>query len=474
MSLSRACGLVATVIVIGVLPAFGQAILQPGTVVTGTCSGHEKDPGCVLPNAFGPEGLTLFNAGQFPHYAHFTSDAQELLNQAIGTAIATQLVTLPIISPASGFTYRFDSASGAFVRSTESFGPIYAERAETIGRGKFTFGVSYQRFRFTKLDGIDLKNVPATFGHIQTNPNLPWEVDVIRTNNNISLKMDQTVLYGTVGLTNRLDLSVAIPIVHASMNTTSVANVVRVSGTPLTLPTGQVIANPHAFDAGGSLQRTYTSGGSASGIGDVTFRVKAGILNRERFRVAALMDIRTPSGDAQRLLGSGATGIRPFVAISTGTRVSPHLNLGYQWNSDSILAGNITGVTFANNAAGQVTITNGPQRKGELPGNLFYTAGVDIGATRRLTLGFDYIGLTVFDAPQIRATTFTTRPGPGATTTPHVQAVRGNMGLNNGSVGLKYNLFGRLLVTGNVLFRMDDNGLRQNVTPLVALSYAFE
>src|SRR4051794_797409 len=84
----------------------GPQLLGPGVVVTGQCSGHESEPGCVLPSLFGPTGLTLYPQGPFPHYAHFTSAAQATLNQALGTAIATQLAILPIISPASGFTYR--------------------------------------------------------------------------------------------------------------------------------------------------------------------------------------------------------------------------------------------------------------------------------------------------------------------------------------------------------------------------------
>src|SRR4051794_14454415 len=102
------------------------------TIVTGQCYGHESEPGCVLPNLFGPKGLTLYPAPQFPHYAHFIGSAQTTLNQTLGTAIATQLAILPIISPASGFTYKYDPGTGAFARSTTTFGPIYTERAETI------------------------------------------------------------------------------------------------------------------------------------------------------------------------------------------------------------------------------------------------------------------------------------------------------------------------------------------------------
>src|SRR5215467_13470889 len=186
--------------------------LVPGTPVIGLCQGHETEPGCVLPNLFGADGLTLqLNAGTFQHYAHFIGSAQEIINQTVSSAIATQLAVLPIISPSSGFTYKYDSEAGAFVRSTTSFGPIYAERSETVGRGKTSFGVSYQRFRFSSIDGIDIHKLPAVFSHIpDTGPNntpVAYESDVIQTTNNINLNIDSTMLYGTVGLTDRVDIS---------------------------------------------------------------------------------------------------------------------------------------------------------------------------------------------------------------------------------------------------------------------------
>src|SRR5215469_13967226 len=201
---------------------FGQGPqpLVPGTVVTGQCNGRAGEPGCVLPNLFGPTGLTVFPNAGFPHYAHFVGAAQTTLNQTLSSAIATQLAVLPIISPSSGFTYKYDSEAGAFVRTTTSFGPIYAERAETVGRGKISFGISYQRFRFSNIDGIDLHKVPAVFSHIDTT-GLSYEADVIQTSNNINLNVDSTMLYGTVGLTDRIDVSVAIPVVSVRMGATS-------------------------------------------------------------------------------------------------------------------------------------------------------------------------------------------------------------------------------------------------------------
>lgn len=464
-----------------VYPQTGTQTLGPGVVVTGQCDGRESQPGCVLPNLFGTGGLSLTNNPRFPHYAHFIGSAQTTLNQTLGTAIATQLAILPIISPASGFTYKYDSGTGAFQRSTTTFGPIYTERAETIGRGKVYFGVSYQRFRFDKLDGIDLHKVPSVFSHIPgTGPrgaSESYESDVIQATNNATLNMDQTLLFGTVGVTDRIDVSLAVPIVSVRMGASSDDQIIRVSGPTFELTPGSMpIPNPHEFNTAGSLTNLYSAKGRANGVGDLTVRIKGNVFQGENVRVALALDVRAPTGDARKLLGSGSTGIKPFIAVSAGRRVSPHLNLGYQYNSSSILAGNLTGSTVSENAAGQETIQNGPATQGHVPSNMFFAGGVDIGVTNRLTLAFDYLGQTVFNAPRVFTSTFVTDTVPGGTgalNLPDITGRKETMTLSSGSAGLKFNIYGGLLLTADVLFRLDNNGLRQNVTPLIGLSRTF-
>lgn len=460
--------------------SFAQSMpIVAGTIVTGQCQGHGSEPGCVLPSLFGPEGLTLANSPQFPHYAHFIGSAQETLNQGVGTAIATQLAIQPIISPSSGFTYSYDSAAGVFTRSTSSFGPIYTERADTIGRGKVSFGISYQRFRFSSLDGTNLHKIPAVFSHIPgTGPggaDEPYEADVIQTVNNLDLNMDQTVFYGTVGITNHFDVSIAVPIGSVRFGATSEDTIIRVSGpTFTTTPGGTPIANPHEFP-NGTLTNTYSATGTAFGIGDITLRAKDTIFQSEGLSIAAAVDVRAPSGDARKFLGSGAVGVKPFIAVSMGKRFSPHLNLGYEWNGNSVLAGNITGTTVGeiNEVA---TIQNGPATSARLPSQIFYSAGADYGILSRLTLDVDYLGQLLLNTPRVFESTITTANIPGGTgalTLPTITAGKDTVGLNSGAVGFKYNLAGQILITADVLFRLDNKGLRQDVTPLIAMSYAF-
>src|SRR5262249_18979629 len=156
--------------------------------------------------------------------------------------------------------------------------PIYSERADTIGRGHVSFGVSYQRFRFGKLDGLNLHAIPAVFTHLPgTGPGgitEPYEADVIKTVNNIDLHLDQAVVFASVGVTDRIDVSVAVPLVSVRMGATSSADIVRVSGPTFSIA-GQTFPNPHSFTSDlNSLHNSYSSDGTASGIGDVTLRIK--------------------------------------------------------------------------------------------------------------------------------------------------------------------------------------------------------
>src|SRR6188472_2268593 len=113
----------------------------------------------VFHDLFGPNGLVVDSEAVLPdgstHSAHFNSAFQSNFTQ-FNIALASQLTSLPLPSPASGFTYRFDAATGTFVRSTQSFGPILTDRAETIGRGRFAFNYNFQYFSFDRLEGLDL------------------------------------------------------------------------------------------------------------------------------------------------------------------------------------------------------------------------------------------------------------------------------------------------------------------------------
>ena len=172
--------------------------------------------------------------------------------------------------------------------------------------------------------------------------------------------------------------------------------------------------------------------------------------------------MHAPTGYEYNFLGSGTWGTRPFLTFSYGGRVAPHANIGYQVNGNSILAGDITSFT-----------------KAHLPNILNYSVGLDAGVAKRVSLSFDYLGQTLFHEQSILATTFTAlTPCPSCgtpvdTTAANITSIRANINQSSVSVGGKLNPFGRLLVTANVLIRVNDAGLHYKPAPMVGLSYTF-
>src|SRR5262249_1923104 len=151
--------------------------------------------------------------------------------------------------------------------------------------------------------------------------------------NNIDLDINQSTFFATYGLTNRLDLSVAIPIVNASITATSNASIFRVAAPDVTgvgaePATGQF----HYFDQTnptGSINKTFVNSSSATGIGDVIIRGKGTLWKNDKSGLALGMDLRLPSGDERNFLGSGAVGFKPFLVGSTRMgKVAPHFNIG--------------------------------------------------------------------------------------------------------------------------------------------------
>ena len=155
----------------------------------------------------------------FSHAAHFVSqqNARDTMRQ-INAGIAAQLATFPVGSSSGGFTYTFDESLGVYSRTTESFGPIFGERPLTAGRGKFSLAVNYQHGTWDTLEGLDLRGDDMQLYLLHDDVNhdgsnrTPWfEGDLIRADLSLDLKTDTTVLFANYGLSERLDVGVAVP-----------------------------------------------------------------------------------------------------------------------------------------------------------------------------------------------------------------------------------------------------------------------
>jgi hypothetical protein len=456
--------LTASVVLFFSLSTFAQ-VLPPPPCTTNLQSSML----CVIPQAYGVNGLILPNPN---HAAHFEGSESNQFFLPLNASVGTELSLLSIASPASGVLLSFDKSLGVVTRSTESFGPILAERAETIGRHRFLFGAAYQYFSFGSLDGIDLKHLPVVFAHAQfkvggVNP--PYEQDYITSENRINIKANEVTLYGSFGLTNRIDVSVAVPILHVSTGIVSNAHVVRIAPQPV-LPGDPFYSSAfsltpngpgyfhffNASDPAGSINQVFSNSNSASGIGDVEFRVKGTVINGERTRMALGMDFRTPTGDDKSFLGTGAPGFKPFLAASYRARISPHVNLGFEYNGSSILAGNV-----------------GTGKSGKLPNQFFYSFGADARVNKRLTVAADLLGTRLSSTQRIRRAPFVDVNGITQPNVAQIALYKDSVNMEDLSLGAKYSIVGNLLLTGNIAIQVNDGGLRARVVPLASLSYSF-
>jgi hypothetical protein len=376
---------------------------------------------CLIPNALGLTGPGTGDASFF--------------NAPLGI----QLSELPLATPASGFIYTFNKAQSVYTTANESFGPILTERSETIGKYKLYVAFTYQHFGFSSIDGTDLKNVPIVLQYGTG----AGEIDT-QTNNRIDAKADQYTAFATFGLTDRIDVSVAIPFERVSLGLSLKGNEFKIGATQ-------------------PIPVMFTHG-EADGIGDVVLAVKGTVWKGSQLGLALGTEVRVPSGDALNFLGSGAVGVKPYFSLSRRGKFAPHVNGGYQWNGDSVLAKRCP--------AGGCTAAN-PGSPEALPMNAFYAFGADWGVTKHLTVVADFLGQRFLDSPRVSQPVSTPiRVQPGLSY-PSIVAERGPFSVNNVAIGMKANLFGHLLATANVLVKANDSGLRSKVVPMAGLSYSF-
>jgi len=349
---------------------------------------------------------------------------------------ATQLSQLPGTTALSGSALILSRSTQVLVPSEESLGTILTQRGETIGKGRFYVAVTYQRFNFSSIDGISLKSVPTVLSAEQGASGATLLDTVQRTR--IDLLVNQFAALGSYGLTKHLEVTVMVPFSQVILKTGAVA------GTSGLAEVGQTQLSP--------VSNPPFLAGSATGINDVTAGLKANLFNGEHTKLAIGGDVRFPTGDESNFLGTGAYGFKPYIVLSRNSRITPNINLGYQWNGSSILS---------------VDPKSGAKQN--LPSSFLYSGGVDFRALKTLTLTTEFVGQAVIDGPRLALVSASTPVGPF----PSVTNRTGTYVMDSMGAGFKFNPFKGLLVTGNVLVALDEGGLRSKVVPLVGISYRF-
>ena len=403
---------------------------------------------------FTPGQQPLFLGGTGTHANHFITSASSqngILISFIGNAVGTNVASIPLSATSGGSTFRFEG--GAPVRTSFSPGPIFAERAQTLGKGRVFVGANINRLHFESLRGVGLDDIRLNFVHenvdtpacdsIEGRDCAPYGVprlenDVIALRLALDLEMTVTSFFVSFGLLDRLDIGVALPIVSTSLIGTSDVQIISFAESTAAHFFGGTPSNPQ-------LSSTRSAAGSASGIGDIAARVKVNLMRSERTSFALLGDARFPTGSAQDLLGSGHFSGRALGILSAQFGAfSPHANVGVLLrNTDSLNNAVLVTVGFdhvmapwATMAADVVTEFQVGESKVALPGTVTY------------------------DVPFVRTVEPTNIPNR-------------RDDLLNASFGFKFLTGTGLTLVTNALLPLNKGGLRPNLMWTAGLEYNF-
>ena len=389
------------------------------------------------------------------HGAHFVPSAVSengSLIAFITTAIGGNVANAPIGSTSGGETFRFEG--GVPVKTSTSAGAIFAERGQTLGRGRAVVGIGRTSSHLSSLRGVDLSNIEGFFTHQNVDfpgcdstqaglqcrlmgvPNL--ENDVMQFKLNLGLSVRVTTMYATVGVTDNIDFGVVLPIVSTSMTGESTAQVIPFGG-----PTAA-----HFFSGTPGtpvLLGSRKVDGSSSGLGDVALRTKVNIQQSARTSVALLGEARFATGNQEELLGAGAFASRGLAVISAKFgNVSAHGNTGYIYRGGSTQNHAVVGtVGFDNLIADRVTMA------------------ADL--VSELQVGKSKLKLpptVLYDYPFKRSINPTSIPNIADD-------------IVNGSLGFKFATGNGFTIVTNALVPLNRGGLRANVTYSTALEYSF-
>jgi hypothetical protein len=412
---------------------------------------------------FGPGQQPLFLAGSADpnnpasiqaHGLHFipSSNAENgALISFITDALGSSVGSIPIGSTSGGETFRIEA--GVPVLTSTSAGPIFAERAQTLGRGRVLAGISRTGFRFATLRGVDMGDINLVFTH--QNVDFPGcstqfgnncalygvprlENDAMDFRLSMDLDVRVTSMYVTYGVTNRFDFSVVVPIVQAEFRGESDAQIRPFGGDSAFHYFSGTPANP-------VLTAHRQSLGSTSGLGDVALRLKLNLRNSPEAGFAFLVDGRFPTGSEEDLLGAGKFSGRALMILDSKIGdFSPHLNAGYLYHAakqqnDAVLAT----VGFDHRLADPVTLAAD------------LVTELQVGDSK-----LPLPGIVTYDYPFRRTVNPTNIPD-----------MRDD--IVNGSFGFKLLPARKTTIVLNTLFPLNRGGLRPNIVYTAAVEYTF-
>lgn len=360
-----------------------------------------------------------------------------LRNNGVGLAQAfarTVAASFPVTGTSTAYVYRFDPASDSFQRLSVPLGPVFSERAETVGAHKVSVGLNYTLLQYDRFNGRDLDEL------VSNDPNGPADhvstviciehfpdTDIcsatleepVRGIAHLDLEAQIVTLSATYGVARDLDVNVLLPLVRTFL---------RIA-TSFEGPDPRAPADPRFQTVWG----TAAARDDALGVGDLLLRAKYVALRSDVVAVAAGLSLSLPTGDRGNFHGTGDTlvGTALYASHTYGERVEPHMNLGFLLNADKFDRSQVR-----------------------------YSAGADVRVFDWLTVNTDFLGRS--DVAQ-----------PDSVDHPvFVQIERADV--LQFSTGLKIAPFARtLLGVFNVLLPLNDDGVRSDLVLMFGVEGVF-
>jgi hypothetical protein len=348
--------------------------------------------------------------------ADFQKDlaAAEAARATISRALLVDLTSVPLATASSGFLYRLNPQLGTVERATESFGGFFVERALTAGRGRASFGVSATTLDFDRLDGRSLTDgTLVTVANRFRDESAPFDIETLT----LHISSSTMTLFGSVGLTDRIEVGAAVPLVRLTLDGERV-NVYR--GTTF-------------------LQASGTA--SASGVADIAVRAKVTALAARQGGIAISGEVRLPTGDAANLLGTGSTSIRL-------------MGIGSLERGPLALHGNAAIV------------------RGGISSELDFGGAVSLAVHPRVTISGEVLTRRVSDLHEMD---LISAPHPTITGVDTLRLADGADAtmLANAVAGLKWNVTRTVVIGGHLSWALTNTGLTAPLTPTLAFEYAF-
>ncbi len=362
------------------------------------------------------EVLSFLLTNQSVPTGDFVKDAEaaRATRDTVSRLLLVELATQPVSASSPGFVYRFNPALGTLERASDSFGPFFTERSLTAGRGRAAFGAAFSARRFTALDGQDLEDGSfVTSGNQFRDETAPFDVETL----SLTLETRTLTMFGTVGVSDRLDVTVAVPLVSLSLE-----------GLRRNTYRGTTVVQASA-DA------------TATGVGDVAVRGRYRFLAAGPSGLAAVAEVRLPTGREQDLLGAGTASVQ---AMLVGSLERGRLGLH----------------------------GNGGVTRGGLTDELHYRGAITVGASPFVTLVGEVLGRRVSGAGRVSVARL---PHPSITGVDTLRLLpEGTSSQSAVAVfGAKWNIVDTVLLSGNVAKPLTSAGLTPATVFLVGLEYAF-